>query len=120
VFECTWEVSRLFVVSGRSFPNNLKFTYIERMHRTFPVSTYYLEDLLEQTNHVIEDGSCCARRDRVEHSSFSIQITSRGGEKRRETIDYEHDSHQNFNDDFSDCRKETRRYALCCLFLDLI
>jgi hypothetical protein len=90
------------------------------MHRTFPVRIFYLEDLLEQTHHVIEEGSCYVRRDHGNHSSFSIQITSRGGEKRRETIDYVYEGDQEFISGYSEYSKEIRRYALRCLFLDFM
>jgi HrpA-like RNA helicase len=65
--------------------------------RTFPVSTFYLEDVLEQTNHIIEEGSRYARRDnRRDRKTISMNVTSRGGEKRRETADYQ------MNEDVSD------------------
>jgi hypothetical protein len=54
--------------------------------RTFPVVSYYLEDLLEETGHVIEEGSYCARRDvERKRESSTLWVTTRGGEKRRET-----------------------------------
>jgi len=57
--------------------------------RTFPVSNYYLEDLLEHTNHIIEEGSRYARRDFSGRETVSLWVTTQGGEKRRETADYE-------------------------------
>lgn len=57
--------------------------------RTFPVSTYYLEDLLEFSGHIIESGSRCAFQDWSRRKTVSMFVTSRGGEKRKETADYE-------------------------------
>ena len=57
--------------------------------RTFPVQSFYLEDLLEQTQHVIEEGSQCALREGSNHrETVSLWVTRQGGEKRRETSDY--------------------------------
>ena len=33
--------------------------------RTFEVASYYLEDLLEATGHVIEEGSICAKANKI-------------------------------------------------------
>lgn len=65
--------------------------------RTYPVSTFYLEDVLEETNHIIEEGSRYTRRDYIrDRETISMSVTSRGGEKRRETADYQ------LNEDVSD------------------
>lgn len=56
--------------------------------RTFPVSNYFLEDLLEATGHVIEEGSQYAIREhRHQNDKASLWVTSKGGEKRREVVD---------------------------------
>jgi hypothetical protein len=59
--------------------------------RTFPVAHYFLEDLLEKTGHIIEEGSRCARRNCSSSESASLWVTTRGGEKRRETAIIEAD-----------------------------
>jgi HrpA-like RNA helicase len=54
--------------------------------RTFPVSSYYLEDLLEETGHIIEEDSYFARRDRHwKDNEATLWVSTRGGEKRKET-----------------------------------
>jgi ATP-dependent RNA helicase DHX29 len=55
--------------------------------RTFPVSTYCLEDLLDATDHIIEEGSRFARREDRYNERAQLWVTNRGGEKRRETVD---------------------------------
>lgn len=75
--------------------------------RTFPVCTLYLEDLLEQTNHIIEVGSRCAVRDFSRRETVSLWVTARGGEKRRETADYQ--MNEDVSDDFPDYSMATRK-----------
>jgi len=55
--------------------------------RTFPVSNYYLEDLLDATDHVIEEGSRYAIRENHYSETASLMISTRGGEKRKEKVD---------------------------------
>ena len=55
--------------------------------RTFPVSSYYLEDLLDATDHIIDEGSRYAIREDHYGETASLMITTRGGEKRKETVD---------------------------------
>jgi HrpA-like RNA helicase len=56
--------------------------------RTFPVSTYFLEDLLDATGHMIEEGSQYAiRNSQFGRNKTTLWVTNRGGEKRRETVD---------------------------------
>ena len=55
--------------------------------RTYPVASYYLEDLLDATGHVIEEGSRCAIRENGRVDTATLRVTHRGGEKRRETVD---------------------------------
>jgi len=75
--------------------------------RTFPVQTYYLEDLLDLTNHRIEEASRCAKRDFRGRETVSLFVTTRGGERRRETADYQVD--EGVSDDFPGYSMETRR-----------
>jgi hypothetical protein len=53
------------------------------------VKNYYLEDLLDATDHVVEEGSRCALRKRRDGESGSLWVTTRGGEKRKETYSME-------------------------------
>jgi HrpA-like RNA helicase len=77
--------------------------------RTFPVNTYYLEDLLEQTDHLIEEGSRYARRDYGGRETVAMWVTMRGGEKRRETADYE--INEDVSGDYPGYQVATRRYV---------
>lgn len=55
--------------------------------RTFPVSTYFLEDLIDATDHIIEEGSRFAIRETYYNEKASLWVTNRGGEKRKEVVD---------------------------------
>jgi ATP-dependent RNA helicase DHX29 len=77
--------------------------------RTFPVATYYLEDLLDATDHIIEEGSRYARRQRNERETASLSVTTRGGEKRRETVSLDSELSINVSDEFAGYKMSTRR-----------
>jgi ATP-dependent RNA helicase DHX29 len=55
----------------------------------FPVSTLYLEDLLEKTGHIIEEGSRCAQRKLRDQETVSMLVTARRGDKQLITTDYD-------------------------------
>jgi HrpA-like RNA helicase len=55
--------------------------------RTFPVLNYYLEDLMDATDHIVEEGSRYAKRENRYEEKTSLWVTSRGGEKRKEVVD---------------------------------
>eukprot|EP00985_Skeletonema_marinoi_P019452 scaffold11150_cov203-Skeletonema_marinoi.AAC.2 len=55
--------------------------------RTFPVNNYYLEDLLEATDHLIEESSRYALRENYRDEKTQMMITTRGGEKRKQMVD---------------------------------
>ena len=55
--------------------------------RTFPVENYFLEDLIEATNHVIEEGSKYAKFVSTCSEQTSLLVTQRGGDKRKEIVD---------------------------------
>jgi len=55
--------------------------------RTFPVSNYYLEDLLDASGHIIEEGSQYAFRNHRKIEKTTLWVTSQGGEKHREIVD---------------------------------
>ena len=77
--------------------------------RTFPVSTYYLEDLLEQTGHIVEEGSRCAKRNYNGRETVSLWVTTRGGERRRETAAMESETDVAVSDDYIGYSLPTRR-----------
>lgn len=55
--------------------------------RTFPVANFFLEDLMDGTDHVIEEDSIYARREERHEEKSSLWVTCQGGEKRREVVD---------------------------------
>lgn len=56
--------------------------------RTFPVSDYHLEDLIDATDHIIEEGSRYALRSYGgTGEKATLWVTNRGGDKRREVVD---------------------------------
>lgn len=77
--------------------------------RTFPVSHYYLEDLLEKTGHIVEEGSRCAKRGCGDFETVSLWVTTRGGEKRRETAAMESETDLGVSGDFVGYSLTTRR-----------
>lgn len=79
--------------------------------RTFPVSSYYLEDLLEATGHIIEEGSRCAiRDDRMKSETAQLWVTGRGGEKHKKVVSLEDEIHRQVaTEDFSGYSMNTRR-----------
>ena len=77
--------------------------------RTFPVSSFYLEDILEETGHLVEEGSRVAKRDWSKRETVSLMVTNQGGTKRRETADYQMD--EGLSDDFPGYSVATRRYV---------
>lgn len=91
----------------RSFFGNA--TIIHVPGRTFPVNTYYLEDLLQITGHRIEEDSICARRNISDRASVSLWVTTRNGEKRKETAEYE--KNDGVSDKYPTYSLDTRRYV---------
>ena len=55
--------------------------------RTFPVNNYYLEDLFEATDHLIDESSRYALREDYRGEKMQMMITTRGGEKRKQMVD---------------------------------
>lgn len=82
--------------------------------RTFPVATYHLEDLLDATNHIIEEGSRYALR---EHSgrgkTASIEISAQGGKTRKEVHSLESGGVHlaEASGDFPGYKMSTQRYG---------
>jgi ATP-dependent RNA helicase DHX29 len=54
--------------------------------RTFPVSNYFLEDLIEATGHIVEDNSRLASRKHRGSETTSLSITTKGGGERKQTV----------------------------------
>lgn len=79
--------------------------------RTFPVAKYYLEDLLDATNHMIEEGSRYAIRDYYRSETVSLMVTAKGGEKKRQVASVDSELDQAVSDDYPGYKLSTRRYA---------
>jgi len=78
--------------------------------RTYPVSEYFLEDILEATQHVIEEGSRHAVKKKIENKEATLWVTRRGGEKRREVVSLESESQLlEVSDDYKGYSMSTRR-----------
>ena len=82
--------------------------------RTFPVATYFLEDLLDGCNHIIEESSRYAvRESRGRGETASIEISTRGGEKRKEVHSLQSGGVHlgDVSDDYPGYKMSTRRYG---------
>lgn len=79
--------------------------------RSFPVADYFLEDLLDATNHIIEEGSRCAiRSQRGKSDTAELWVTGRGGERHRKVVSLEDEIHTEVtSDEFADYSMSTRR-----------
>jgi ATP-dependent RNA helicase DHX29 len=55
--------------------------------RTFPVNNYFLEDLLEATDHLIEESSRYALREDYRGEKTAMMVTTRSGERRKQMVD---------------------------------
>lgn len=79
--------------------------------RTFPVSGYHLEDLMDATDHMIEEGSRYALRDANKPGGKAqLWVTNKGGDKRREVVDLESQTDvQDVSDLYPDYKMATRR-----------
>jgi len=74
--------------------------------RTFQVSSYYLEDLLEATGHVIEADAFYAKQESWSTKSQATFATGRGEHKTFRTITY--DSNEGVSDDYLGYSMPTR------------
>ena len=77
--------------------------------RTFPVSDYYLEDLIEATGHIIEEDSQYAIRNYYSREMASLHVTKRGGEQRREAVALESETSVDVSEDFPGYSISTRK-----------
>lgn len=77
--------------------------------RTFPVKNYFLEDLLEKTGHIIEEGSRYAQKDLSRSDTVDLWVTTRGGGKRRDAACLQSETGVEVSSDFSGYSVSTRR-----------
>ncbi len=78
--------------------------------RTFPVSEYYLEDVIDATDHFIEEDSRYAIREHYDVRKETLMVTSRGGEKRRETVSLDDEAEvSELSDDYRGYKISTMR-----------
>ena len=77
--------------------------------RTFPVSSYFLEDILDATGHIIEDGSQYARRGYEQNETTTLWVTSQGGTKHREVADLKSQTVLEVSEAYSAYSMSTRR-----------
>jgi HrpA-like RNA helicase len=77
--------------------------------RTFPVATYYLEDLIEATNHIVEEGSRYAIRRFDNCETASLWVTTQGGERKRQTVSLASEFDTEVTDDYVGYSMSTRR-----------
>jgi hypothetical protein len=77
--------------------------------RTFPVNTYFLEDLLEATDHIIEDHSRYAVRRYDKRDTASLQVTSKGGERQKMVVSLDSELDVDLTDEFMGYKMATRR-----------
>ena len=77
------------------------------------MANYYLEDLLDGTNHIIEEGSRYALREYNGRETASIDITTSGGEKRKEVHALNADGAHlaEVSEDYPNHKMSTRRYV---------
>lgn len=77
--------------------------------RAFPVKNYFLEDLLETTGHIIEEGSRHAQRNAAKSDTVKVWVTSRGGTKRREAASVLSETEVEVSNEFEGYSMPTRR-----------
>ena len=77
--------------------------------RTFPVRNYFLEDLLEKTGHVIEEGSRYAKKSFARSDSVDLWVTTRGGGKIRDAACLQSETDVEVSRDFEGYSMATRR-----------
>jgi len=78
--------------------------------RTFPVAEYYLEDLFDATDHLIDEDSKYAIWEDRDYEKASIFVTGRGGEKRKELISLDSEIElSEVSGEYKDYKMSTRR-----------
>lgn len=81
--------SKLFCKFFKGVNVNGEVPFLSVKGRTYPVSEYFLEDVLDATNHLIEDGSQCSFREERSMTAkpHHIWVSGKGGQKLRQTVD---------------------------------
>jgi len=79
--------------------------------RTFPVSNFHLEDLMDATDHMIEEYSPYAKKIEDNSSGYaSMFISGRGGTRRKENFSYESQYHpSDVSENYMGYKMSTRR-----------
>lgn len=78
--------------------------------RTHPVSEYFLEDLLDATDHLIDEDSKYAIKNSFDTRETSLLISGRGGVQRREQVSLDPEILINeVSDDYEGYKMSTRR-----------
>jgi ATP-dependent RNA helicase DHX29 len=77
--------------------------------RTFPVANYYLEDLIEATGHIIEEGTRNARREYGNQDTTQLWVTTKGGEKQSQTVSLESEVELGLTDNYIGYSIATRK-----------
>lgn len=77
--------------------------------RTFPVSNYFLEDIVEATGHIVEDDSPNALRNYQRSEKASLSITTKGGRERKEIVSLDSEVDPMLSGEFSNYSLTTRR-----------
>ena len=92
-----------------SFFQNAPFLSIPG--RTYPVSEYFLEDLLDATDHLIdEDSKYAIKEENIDNRQASLLITGRGGSQRKEEVSLDLEILTNeVPDDYKGYKMSTRR-----------
>lgn len=81
--------------------------------RTFPVNNYYLEDLIDATDHFIDEYSPYAKKkDMYSSETVSMFVSGKGGTRRKEVATFESEYEAaDVSDDYTGYKMSTRRYA---------
>ena len=77
--------------------------------RTFAVSNYFLEDLIEATGHIVEDNSPNARQYYQKNETASLHITTKGGRERSQIVSLDSEVDPTLSEDFLGYSLATRR-----------
>lgn len=77
--------------------------------RAFPVKNYFLEDLLEKTGHIIEEGSRHAQKGFAKSDKVDLWVTTRGGGKIRNAASLQSETDVEVSSDFEGFSMSTRR-----------
>ena len=77
--------------------------------RTYPVSNYFLEDLVEATGHIVEDDSPNALYSFSRGEKASLRISTKGGRERKQIVSLDSEVDPTVSGDFDGYSMATRR-----------